>query len=242
VARRISPPRSSSNGRKADRSAVGENGLPSREALLEWVRANPDLSSKRDIAKAFGIKGDQRAGLKQLLGDLIDDGELTSENAISASPAAFHRSQRSKYSHATRKAACLRAPSNSFRMQNPSWCQSGTRAAQKGPAPGVGDRVLAKIFGSKEKSGPAYSGRVIRLIDRRRDAVLGVVRKLDDGSYRLDPVERRQPELIIAEADLANAKPGDLVEAEPAGSAALDCRAARSLPSLGRSKAKRRSR
>ncbi|MDP3895497.1 MAG: ribonuclease R, partial [Mesorhizobium sp.] len=84
----------------------------------------------------------------------------------------------------------------------------------KGPAPGIGDRVLAKVFASKERGGPAYSGRVIKLIDRRKDQVLGVIRRLPDGSFRIEPVERRQAELIIDSFDLKGAKPGDLVEVE----------------------------
>ncbi|MEO0960628.1 MAG: ribonuclease R, partial [Pseudomonadota bacterium] len=50
--------------------------LPTKEQILEWVRENPHHGAKRDIAKAFGIKGADRAALKALLRELEDDGAL----------------------------------------------------------------------------------------------------------------------------------------------------------------------
>ena len=31
--------------------------LPTKEQILDWIRENPTLSAKRDLARAFGIKG-----------------------------------------------------------------------------------------------------------------------------------------------------------------------------------------
>ena len=233
MARRISPPRRSGGARKPDDAALDSDGLPTREALLDWIRANPDLSSKRDIAKAFGVKGDRRAGLKRLLADLIDDGELTSEKRSFRKPGSLPPVAALEIFSRDADGGLLARPVEQSPDADPAIVSIRQPRGQKGPAPGVGDRVLAKIFGSKDKSGPAYSGRVIRMIDHRRETVLGVVRKLDDGSWRLDPVERRQPELMVAEADLANAKPGDLVEAEPVSSARYGLPRAKVVAVLG---------
>ena len=40
--------------------------LPSKDQIRQWIAENPGLTSKRDIAKAFGLKGDQRAELRRL--------------------------------------------------------------------------------------------------------------------------------------------------------------------------------
>ena len=85
-----------------------------------------------------------------------------------------------------------------------------------GLAPGIGDRVLAKVFPTDEAAGPAYTGRVIKIFEKRTDAVLGVFRTLKDGTFRIEPVERRQPELIVDPEFRGDAKDGDLVEVEPA--------------------------
>ena len=52
------------------------DNLPTKALILQWIADNPGLSAKRDIAKAFGIKGDARIDLKRLLRELEDDGAL----------------------------------------------------------------------------------------------------------------------------------------------------------------------
>ena len=69
-------------------------------------------------------------------------------------------------------------------------------AAGKTPAAGLNDRVLAKIFSNKDRSGPAYTARVIKIIDRRRGASLGVIRMMEDET-RLMPIDRRGEEMLI---------------------------------------------
>ena len=48
--------------------------LPSREDLLAYIQDNPGAASKRDLARAFGIKGDRRKALKAMLRDMADEG------------------------------------------------------------------------------------------------------------------------------------------------------------------------
>ena len=52
------------------------NPLPSKDQIRQWLAENPGLSAKRDIAKAFGIKGDARIDLKRLLKELEDEGSV----------------------------------------------------------------------------------------------------------------------------------------------------------------------
>ena len=44
--------------------------IPSKAEILDWISANPALTAKRDIAKAFGIKGAERIELKRVLKEL----------------------------------------------------------------------------------------------------------------------------------------------------------------------------
>ncbi len=81
--------------------------------------------------------------------------------------------------------------------------------------PGIGDEALAKIFPAKGDDGVSYTARIIKVFDKNEGRVLGVVRQLKDGSYRLEPVERTQDELVLPEGALSGAKPGDLVEVSP---------------------------
>ena len=48
--------------------------LPSKEEILSFLEENPHLSGKRELAKAFNLKGDSRIFLKELLRELKADG------------------------------------------------------------------------------------------------------------------------------------------------------------------------
>ncbi|HLL58347.1 MAG TPA: hypothetical protein VK391_00455, partial [Allosphingosinicella sp.] len=53
-------------------------GLPSREQILEFIEASDQPAGKREIAKAFGLSGNDKIALKQLLRDMGDEGLIDS--------------------------------------------------------------------------------------------------------------------------------------------------------------------
>jgi ribonuclease R len=73
-----------------------------------------------------------------------------------------------------------------------------------------------RIEKTDEAEGPAYRGRVIKIIDHARTRVLGIFRKTADGGGRLVPVDKKQAgrELNIAPPDTAGAEDGDLVSVD----------------------------
>ena len=52
------------------------NRLPSPDEILAWLRDNPGQTGKREIARAFGLKGAAKVELKQLLARMTRDGLL----------------------------------------------------------------------------------------------------------------------------------------------------------------------
>lgn len=213
MARRISGKNKAAGARKA--IAARGDFKPTREDILKFITENPDLSGKREIAKAFNLKGDDRVWLKDLLRDLQDEGLPTKERKrLSRAGALPHVSVLDIYSRDS-DGGLLARPSewNDKFGEAPVVSLSAPRGG-KGPVAGVGDRVLAKTFATDGEGAISYTGRIIKLLARRVDATLGVLRKLDDGSFRIEPVERRQPELTVDSDALNNAKPGDLVEVE----------------------------
>jgi ribonuclease R len=50
--------------------------IPSKDEIRTWISENPSLTAKRDIAKAFGIKGQDRIDLKRVLRELEGEGHL----------------------------------------------------------------------------------------------------------------------------------------------------------------------
>ena len=50
--------------------------LPTKADILSFIQDNPTKTNKRDIAKAFGIKGAARIDLKRMLKELQGEGHL----------------------------------------------------------------------------------------------------------------------------------------------------------------------
>lgn len=200
-------------------SALIHGEVPPRDVLLQFITDNPERASKREIAKAFGLKGEQRVELKQALKDLENDGMVQKSRKALSRPGALPPvtvldiTTRDKDGELIGRPAewpeeAGVAPAVLVRQS------SSDRSKGKAPVGGLGDRVLAKIFVNKDRSGPAYTARVIKILDRRVGAMLGVIRMLPDGGARLMPIERRGEEMQIDADALGEAKDGDLVEVE----------------------------
>lgn len=230
--------RAEAAGAKSDKPVIIHGEIPSREVLLEFIADNPDRASKREIAKAFGLKGDARVELKEVLRALESDGLVQKDRKSLKRPGALPPvtvldiTTRDKDGELIGRPAEWNeelgvAPAVAIRQS------SADRAKGKAPVGGLGDRVLAKIFASKDRAGPAYTARIIKIIDRHRDALLGVVREMPGGAARLMPIERRGEEMQIASNDLGEAKDGDLVEVEIARTGRLGLTQARVLNVIG---------
>ncbi|PZU82707.1 MAG: ribonuclease R [Shinella sp.] len=224
---------------RSGKQPIIHGAVPPREVLLEFIADNPDRASKREIAKAFGLKGDARVELKDLLRAMEDDGLLQKSRKSLARPGALPPvtvldiTTRDKDGELIGRPAEWDeelgvAPAVAIRQS------SADRAKGKAPVGGLGDRVLAKIFPSKDRAGPAYTARIIKVIDKHRNALLGVYREMPGTSGgRLMPIERRGEELQIDGADLGDAKDGDLVEVEVLRSGRFGLTRARVLSVVG---------
>jgi len=219
LARRISGRGSRGAGRpQAAPAGAGQPDYrPSREAILQFIAENPGEAGKREIARAFRLKGEDRLWLKDMLAELAAEGllekrgkKLTRHGSL---PHVVVLDIVSRDSDGLLVGRPAEQPD-----ENGAAPTVLIRPSRSGPVPGIGDRVLAKVFPSDDPDAPPYTGRVMKIFEKRRDAVLGVLRQLGDGSFRLEPVERRQPELIIDAEFRGDAKPGDLVEVEPSRS------------------------
>ena len=107
---------------------------------------------------------------------------------------------------------------------------------ERGPAPGVGARVLMRVAflpdaGPRE---PSYSGRVVKILDKAKARVLGVYRPFESGG-RASPVDKRaREEFFIPPGMSEGAENGDLVALEPVRSGGFGLPTARVAERLGR--------
>ena len=50
--------------------------LPTEQDLIAWLRDHPTETTKRDIARAFGLRGAGKIELKQMLARLAREGRI----------------------------------------------------------------------------------------------------------------------------------------------------------------------
>ena len=185
-----------------------------REAVLRFIADNPDRATKRDLAKAFGVKGDDRVLLKDILADLQAEGILEGGRKRYSQPGALPT--------VTVLEIRARDDEGGLLADPVGWDEEtlGDRPRfavrqRDGGAAGIGDRILAQLdYDAPEMP----TAKVIRVLDRRTVRALGVFRAAPGGGGRVEPVERRQLEYAIAPGDTRGAKDGDLVEVEPSSS------------------------
>ncbi|ANG97321.1 ribonuclease R [Brucella pseudogrignonensis] len=206
---------------KSEAAQAGDSTsfLPTRDEVLKFIEENPDRAGKRDLAKAFNIKGDARVYLKDLLRELGDEGLLEKRARRLSRPGTLPPISVLNIIGRDNDGGLISRPAewdeeNYGKPPVVTIRRTRLNKSSDGPAVGVGDRVLAKIFRNKDSDGPEYSARVIKVVDQSSNAVLGVLRKLSNGEWRLEPVNRKQPEVQLDPKSLADAESGDLVEVE----------------------------
>ncbi|TCO72933.1 ribonuclease R [Rhodovulum euryhalinum] len=188
--------------------------IPSKTQILDWIAAHPGETSKRDIAKAFGIKGADRIDLKRVLKELEDEGHL--------------EKRRKTYRDADRlppvSVLQVLAPNRDGDLfaRPLEWHGEGPEprvlfiARKSEPALGEGDRILARL---QEVRGEdhQYEARLIRKIGANPKRVLGIFRKGAEGG-RIVPIDKGADlEWMVARDATHGAKDGELVEAEQIG-------------------------
>lgn len=194
--------------------------MPTRDEVLTFITENPDQAGKREVARAFGLKGQQRITLKAILGELQDEGLIKKQGKRFAKPGTLPSVTVLDITTRDREGGLLASPVQ--------WDEETdgdipvvsivNHARSKAPTAGVGDRVLARIT-TPEKGIPR--GRVMKVLDRNRGSVMGVYRPYVEpqNGYigRIEPTDRKQNELVIHEKNLEGATDGSLVEVSIVG-------------------------
>ncbi|MBO0663758.1 ribonuclease R [Jiella sp. MQZ9-1] len=197
------------------RRTAGQNETPAltREAVLRFIADHPGRASKREIAKAFGVKGDDRIALKMLLAELQSEDVISGDRRRFKTPGALPPVGVFEIRRRDAEGALLGEPVTWDRSEDGEPPRIPIRIDRnKGAAPGVGERVLARLVDDGE--GGERHLKIIRVLEKRRTLSLGVFRATPGGGGRVEPVERKQLEYLILSGDTKEARDGDLVEIE----------------------------
>jgi ribonuclease R len=201
--------------------------LPTKDQILEYLASSQSASGKREIGRAFGIKGGDRIGLKRLLAEMAEEGLLAgnrkqlkergrlppmlvveigepdAEGELTARPVSWDESE---------------GPVPSIRLA----VSERARAAGLGTI-GPGERVLARATRAEpgNDDGYDYIAEPVKKLARERRRLLGIYRAssrttgLGAGGGVIAPVDRRDlKEWSVQEIDRGGARTGDLVRYE----------------------------
>lgn len=200
--------------------AKGEpRGLPTRDQILEFIESSDEKVGKREIARAFGVRGDDRVGLKALLGEMSRDGALTGSRKAMKRPGRLKPVGVLEIVDRDDEGDLIAIPVDWKPDEGPTprilIALRGERMAAIEGGLGPGDRVLARISpidGGGDDSGYQHRADPIKKLPREKIRLLGIFRARAKGGGSIDPISRRElktwPVPASSEGD---AKDGDLV-------------------------------
>jgi ribonuclease R len=195
--------------------------FPSKDDLLAFIRQAPGKIGTREVARAFGLKNADRATLKRMLRQFADEGLIERRRKKLHHPGSLPHVVLSDITARDADGELIALPSEWDEAEHgpaPRIRVRIPRRARPSEVAGVGDRALLRVEESENDDAIRYSGRVIKLIDRGRQRVLGIFRAAPGGGGRLAPIDKKAVgrELAIPPGAGGDARDGDLVAVEVA--------------------------
>jgi ribonuclease R len=196
--------------------------LPTKDDLLAFIGKQPGKVGTREIARAFGLKNADRAALKHMLRELADDGKVERRRKKLHHPGALPQVVLADITARDADGELIALPTEWDETEHgppPKIRVHIPRRARPNEVGGIGDRALLRVEETGEQDEAIrHTGRIIKLIDRARQRVLGIFRALPGGGGRLVPIDKKQVgrELAIAPGAGGDAQDGDLVAVEVA--------------------------
>ena len=189
----------------------GKRPIPTRAQVLEFIRDSGENVTRREIARAFGVKGADRVALKEILRGLEDEGVLQKRRGRRyADPNALPPVTVLEITGLDPDGDVLARPVNWPDDVPPPTIYVGAEK-HRGEAPGVADRVLARL---RRLADETYEADIIKRLGRERHAILGVYTAERNGGYIESTDRRSRADYFVPPGDHAKAVTGDFVRAE----------------------------
>ncbi len=231
--------------RKKDKTEANEapSGKIAKEDILQFIHASPGNIGRREIARAFGIKGADRIDLKRILKELAADGLIADSR------------------HRMRKEALPQVGVIVVRGQDKNGDLIGTplhwneddgapprilldvTRHYQGPAIGIGDHVLARLreavddTDGEDKFG--FVASPIKRLPRDKPRQLGILRKSGRG-FAVESIDKKDlKEWPVQDGDMDGAVEGELVRFETLRDAKLGRPGARVIERIGHPQAEK---
>lgn len=206
---------------QAPATTRSSTGLPDRRELLDFIQNSEQKVGKREIARAFGIRGSDRIALKEMLRDLADEGLIEGRRKSIVRQGAMPAVTVLEITHMDDEGELVARPQKWDGDGEPPLvlvlADRGGRGGRDETA-GVGQRILARIDERPEGDEDVYPyrARILKVLPKDDRELLGIFRRLEDGSGIIDPVDRKiLREWVVPARDCAKVHNGDLVRFIP---------------------------
>ena len=153
--------------------------LPSKQQILDFLETGNVKSGKREIARAFGVKGGDRVALKELLRSMADEGLIAGSRRKLVKPGALPPVTVIEIVSRDHDGEFVARPATWDEAQGPlPRILMAESKRETGPAAGIGDRVLARITRLDVDADYPYQARTIKKLARAANRMLGIFRSL----------------------------------------------------------------
>jgi ribonuclease R len=222
-------PEKKSHGKKAA-------PFPTKEQVLAFIRESPTPVGKREIARAFHLKGSDRIPLKALLKELEREGQVDRGRNRRMGAAGQLPEVTVVQILGPDADGDLWARPVDLRPDDAEpkiLVIERERQSDHGHKPlGPGDRVLVRLT---RTDADEYEARPIRKLESRASRVVGVITRASDGTLRITPADKRlRTEFAIDARGLHGVKSGEIVVAEVEPGRPMGTPRARVVERLGR--------
>ena len=190
------------------RSPSKSKSLPTKQQLIDHIEAATSPPSRRELQRAFKIGAGDRAAFKQLLSSLYGQEAGRSDGRSKRHNDRLPRVTVIEVAGTDDDGEVLARPVRWESEAPPPriYLAPGRRG---GPAPGTGDRLLARLSSSRDGS---YRAEIIRQLEAAPSTILGVYM----GGGRVRSTDRKwRDDLKIADGGDAGAEAGELVVVRP---------------------------
>jgi ribonuclease R len=209
----------------------GHRRMPSRDDVLRFIAASDGEVTKRDLVRAFRVKGPDRAVLKDMMRDLEAEGLLDRGHKRRVRPAGrLPAVAVLEVTGTDLDGDPVARPAKRDGDEAPTVVL--VDGGQPGRAPGIGDRVLAHL---RRLDDGSYEGRIIRVLPGEPAAMVGLLRRTPDGGFRVDSIGAGPGrEMRLRAEDIEDAEPGEIVAVERAADTEAGRGRVRVVERLGR--------
>jgi len=201
--------------------------LPTKQDIRKFIDESGGKAGKREVARAFGIKGQDRIWLKRMMKEII------AERAVETKEKGRPPGKLPPVTVIT----VVSVDEDGDALCRPTSWDADAESPRivldpdsvRGPAPKPGDQYLSRLLRRREW----YEAKAMKRLEITPRTTTGVLRMVGQEG-RVQPTNRKlRQEIHIRPGDLGDAKPGDLVIVESLPGRAMGPRMGRIAEVLG---------